>query len=375
MKALLINRLLLALGFFGLFVSGFLSIAKVLSSSIPCGAAGGCDKLSNGPAGSWAGIPVAFVGVVGYLLLTAFAVARSLGGLEKTRKLIMPGYAVAAVGTAASLYLQYQALIVAHEVCLWCLASAFDMVISLILYAVLAQWIDDAPVGSLPSEPLGLPFSAGLAGALALSLIGSYAFLSKGPKIESAAPDPKIEIIPADAHILGDASSPVTIVEFADMYCPACRRISPQVKEYAAQHPGKIRLVYRHFPLLEKHPLAINAALISELAAEKGQFWNYLIGVMGREGEEEETLDELYDIASKVGVDPAVAKKRINDANDPIYAKVQRDMKAADSLKLTMTPTFLLYIKGKFEENASSNDILDKLKSPKYMSAMDGKSL
>jgi protein-disulfide isomerase len=56
-------------------------------------------------------------------------------------------------------------------------------------------------------------------------------------------------------YALGDASAPVTIIEYASLTCPHCaafhKEVLPELKErYIA--PGKVRLVYRDFPLDER---------------------------------------------------------------------------------------------------------------------------
>lgn len=74
---------------------------------------------------------------------------------------------------------------------------------------------------------------------------------------------------------LGDKNAKVTIVEFADLECPFCRRFFldtyPQLKkEYI--DTGKAVLYFRHFPL-SFHPLALPFANASECANEQGKFW------------------------------------------------------------------------------------------------------
>ena len=74
-------------------------------------------------------------------------------------------------------------------------------------------------------------------------------------------------------HVLGPAHAPVTIVEYGDFECPNCKQAAPALKLVAAHHEGKVRLVYRHFPLEEVHPHALHAALAAEAAGAQGKFW------------------------------------------------------------------------------------------------------
>ena len=76
----------------------------------------------------------------------------------------------------------------------------------------------------------------------------------------------------------GNASAPVTIIEYSDFQCSACasfyRDILPRLEsEYVSA--GKVRIQYKHFPLDSIHAQATPAALASECAREQGRFWEY----------------------------------------------------------------------------------------------------
>ncbi len=86
-------------------------------------------------------------------------------------------------------------------------------------------------------------------------------------KFELAVP-----VNPTDHH-LGASPAPVTVVEYGDFECPNCKQAAPAVKLLLERFPGRVRLVYRHFPLEEVHPHALHAALAAEVAAGQGKFW------------------------------------------------------------------------------------------------------
>ncbi|MEX2017303.1 MAG: DsbA family protein, partial [Candidatus Pacearchaeota archaeon] len=74
-----------------------------------------------------------------------------------------------------------------------------------------------------------------------------------------------------DDAVLGDANAPVTIIEFSDYQCPFCRKFwtetLPQIKlEYI--DTGKVKFVYRDFPLTSIHPGAQPAAEAAECARD-----------------------------------------------------------------------------------------------------------
>jgi protein-disulfide isomerase len=82
----------------------------------------------------------------------------------------------------------------------------------------------------------------------------------------------KVPVGPAD-HTLGDEHAPVTLVEYGDYECPHCGRAHPVVKALRKHFGKQLRIVYRHFPLTQIHPMAEPAAEAAEFAGANGHFW------------------------------------------------------------------------------------------------------
>lgn len=80
-------------------------------------------------------------------------------------------------------------------------------------------------------------------------------------------------------HIRGDPAAPVTLVEYSDFECPFCKRFHETAKKLVDESGGRVRWVYRHFPLDQLHPVkARKTAVASECAAELGgndAFWKF----------------------------------------------------------------------------------------------------
>ncbi|MFA6257325.1 MAG: thioredoxin domain-containing protein [Candidatus Paceibacterota bacterium] len=99
--------------------------------------------------------------------------------------------------------------------------------------------------------------------------------------LESDVPLKKAPITPVsiDDHIVGDLNNAkLVIVEYSDLECPFCQRFHGVMKQIVAESDGSIAWVYRHFPLVQIHQNAFNAAMASECAvAQKGNdaFWKY----------------------------------------------------------------------------------------------------
>ncbi len=74
-------------------------------------------------------------------------------------------------------------------------------------------------------------------------------------------------------HQRGPARASVTLVEYGDFQCPFCGQAFRVLRDLEARFQNDVRLVYRHFPLTQIHPLALIAAEASEAAADQGRFW------------------------------------------------------------------------------------------------------
>src|SRR5689334_4938952 len=80
-------------------------------------------------------------------------------------------------------------------------------------------------------------------------------------------------LITADDHVQGAASARVTLVEYGDFECPYSREAVKTIEALQREFGDDLRFVFRHFPLAEKHPHAIQAAEAAEAAAAQGEFW------------------------------------------------------------------------------------------------------
>lgn len=74
-------------------------------------------------------------------------------------------------------------------------------------------------------------------------------------------------------HVLGPDTATVTVIEYGDFQCPYCRAAYPAVKILLKEFPGRVRFAYRHYPVVEVHPLAERAAEAAEAAGAQGKFW------------------------------------------------------------------------------------------------------
>ncbi|OGI83755.1 hypothetical protein A2997_00980 [Candidatus Nomurabacteria bacterium RIFCSPLOWO2_01_FULL_36_10b] len=86
-------------------------------------------------------------------------------------------------------------------------------------------------------------------------------------------------IIRSTDHVRGSLTAPITIFEYSDISCPFCKEFHPTLKKLIEEYPNDVAWVYRHHPLLDKHPIADLQAIATECAgALRGSdaFWELL---------------------------------------------------------------------------------------------------
>jgi len=136
----------------------------------------------------------------------------------------------------------------------------------------------------------------------------------------------------------GAPDAVVSIVEWADFECPACQAISPMLDALLERFPGQVRLVYKNYPLKDKHPNAEYAARASIAAAAQGKFWEMHHKLFGARGKLEPTDIEAY--ARELGLD--LAKFRADLTSPATLERLEKDVKQAEGLGLEGTPFILI---------------------------------
>jgi protein-disulfide isomerase len=171
----------------------------------------------------------------------------------------------------------------------------------------------------------------------------------------SGSTSPAGQAVVDPAQAIGDArntkgpeDAPVTIVEFSDLECPACRVAQPLVDQIVAEYPEQVRLVFRHFPLDSIHLNARLAAQSAEVAAQYGQFWEYQDLLFNSQSEWEEitSRDELKELFSQYAEQLEIDKTEFASKIDSqqVVDAVQADVASALQLGVNATPTF--YVNG-----------------------------
>lgn len=157
-----------------------------------------------------------------------------------------------------------------------------------------------------------------------------------------------------DDHAQGPADAPVTLVEYADYQCSFCGAAYPVLKELARRFDGRLRFVFRNFPIPELHPQAMAAATAAEYCASKGEFWAAHDDLFEHQSALGEALYER--IAETVGAGAAGVRQAV--AADQFHDRIESDIESGLRSGVNGTPSF--YLNGrKVEIRQSFEELFD----------------
>jgi len=139
------------------------------------------------------------------------------------------------------------------------------------------------------------------------------------------------------------------VVEYADLECPYCARAHLLIRELP------IRRVFRHFPVVSKHPRARVLAHAAEAAAAQGRFWDFHDSLMADQARLEDP--HLWERCRAMGIDLA---RFDSDRRDEAAAqRVERDFRAGIRAGVMTTPT--LFVDGQPHRGVPGPELLDRL--------------
>jgi protein-disulfide isomerase len=154
-------------------------------------------------------------------------------------------------------------------------------------------------------------------------------------------PDPKVDAAKLEiggAPTQGPADAPVTVLMFSDFQCPYCKRGEKNIIAAMSKFPGKVKLVFKHYPL-PFHKQAKPAAKAAMAAGEQGKFWEMHDKLF--EEQKELRNDGIFNkLAKDLGLDMAKFKA---DMKNPAYDKIiDQDMKQGQGVGVRGTPAFFI---------------------------------
>ena len=153
----------------------------------------------------------------------------------------------------------------------------------------------------------------------------------------------------------GAPDAAVTIIEFSDFECPFCVRVQPTLDRVLEAYAGRVRVVYRHFPLVAIHPRAWKAAEASLCAGEQDRFWEYHDLLFA----EQHAVDvaDLKEKARRLGLAGADFDACLDSGRH--HEAVRIDLRAGTAVGVSGTPAF--FVNGRFLSGAVPFDHFSEL--------------
>ncbi len=163
---------------------------------------------------------------------------------------------------------------------------------------------------------------------------------------------PVREELAARAHgpSRGPANAPVTIVEFSDLECPACKAAQPTIERLLTDVPD-VHFIFQNFPLEQLHPWAFKAAEYADCVSKNkpDAFWKFIeLDYTNQEQVTTENVDQkMKEFAAQAGASPEAVTACV--AEPATAARVRESIALGEAVHLTGTPT--LYVNGRRIQN------------------------
>lgn len=342
---------------------------------------GGCEQVLGS---SWAvlpgHIPVALAGLVYFSAVAVWYLVA--GGANRAgRRWALPVLALQLLGGLVSLLLLAVMATQVRALCVWCLLV--HVVNLALLWVAWRRWPREAD--GAPARP---PLRLAVAALLLMAAVGALWLLGIGnsrleARLRAAIEEterfrgdadlmrylhlrarPQTIPIRPDDLVLGSASAPHTVVVFSDFQCPACRSFATSFeREVLPSLGGRVRLVYKHFPLdtdcnpnvtMAVHPNACEAAHAAEAARELGGAEGFRrMHDLLFERQEDVAEGRWAELATAAGLDGAAIAESVQRRSH--RDRIAEDVRLGMALKLDGTPS--LYVDGRYLEDWTNPEV------------------
>jgi protein-disulfide isomerase len=174
-------------------------------------------------------------------------------------------------------------------------------------------------------------------------LMGQFKDLTTDPD-EANSSKIKLQGVP----FIGPSTAPVTLVEYSDFQCPHCKKAFETIdRDILPAYPGKIRLVFKHYPLKTLHEWAYDAALAAACAGMQSASAEHALAAAFFEEQKtlkkEDLPKKAVEAAKKAGLDIPRFEACVDKGKSK--AVIDADSTEAESLGVTGTPA--LFVNGR----------------------------
>lgn len=191
-----------------------------------------------------------------------------------------------------------------------------------------------------------------------VGLVGLFALTGGNKNSDTPVGDTGAQ---ASNHVEGLPDSKVTLIEYGDFQCPACKSYYPLVKQLKTTYGDKVTFQFRHYPLTQIHPNAFISSRAAEAAGKQGKFFEmhdllYENQDSWAQSPNPSSIFESY--AGQLSLNLDQFKADMNTA--AVAAVINADAKAAQAAGANSTPTFVLNGK-KIDKNPQTLEEFTKL--------------
>lgn len=146
--------------------------------------------------------------------------------------------------------------------------------------------------------------------------------------------------VPSAESIVGAESNyRVTLVEYIDFECRFCKKFFPEVQQLVNDHPDKVRLIIKHYPLTQIHPQAQAAAVAAECATAQDKLVAYATEVFNFQSN---LSDATYlDLAKTVGLNTIDFEQCL--VEPATQQQIQTDSQEAEALGIRSQPALVIW--------------------------------
>lgn len=355
-----------------------------------------CDAVLSSKWSTFAGQPTALWGYGFFSVMCAWyiIVGRPAGSRRWLHSLVMIGTGMATLGVIGLAFIMYVRI---GEICPFCSATHVVTVLLFILTILLRPRIETSGIRQpLAPDPISdvrttHPSIRLLAAFVLLAVMTTAAgwagfhFLREKAYAEEYRKrwasyeadlsavylrfmeQPRIDFsLTADDPIRGDIHAPHTLIVYSDFLCPWCKTLADVLDKKLQEHAGRIRIVFRHFPMdtmcnagisQNLHPGACAAAVTAEAARLLGgpeAFWKTHDALFAdQKGFRAGPQKFVRDLAVKLGIDSETLWKKATGSTST-WNRIKEDVKKATELGTKSTP--VVYLDGrKFDRYADEH--------------------
>ncbi|MCX7924228.1 MAG: vitamin K epoxide reductase family protein [Fimbriimonadales bacterium] len=377
MNAIILNRLIILFASVGMVISALLWISHSADFALPC-TGGGCDEVARSPYSRIVGIPVAALGFGYFGVLLVLALSR-LQYPEQWRGYGKALAALSTLGLLAFAYFTYIQLFVLNlyekgTPCWWCLGAAG---MNLLVWLLSLMGLRGVPSASgMLTRELLQSTAVSLALIVAGLAYGGWQWNQTTKAETEQADNEKLKLLYLDGQgwRKGNENAPLIIVEFSDFQCPACKQAYEMLeKQILPQLGDKALFVFRHYPLINIHPMAWAAAAAAEEAGKQGKFWEMYAALF--ESQQELTPTRIEKIAEQLGLDSKKVRYAVDNEKVVHFKTIFRDFEEGSKLGVSSTPTFIVVYDGEIHTARGMGALMTTLNANPKIQQYIGKQI